>query len=70
MPTLGPTLETPVRKTNLPEPSQIKEVTPKEQTPQKTTQAKISIRNTNWNNRNFCCKNDKQQTVFNSNSSF
>lgn len=30
MPTLGPTLETPVSKTNLPGPSQIKELTPKE----------------------------------------
>lgn len=33
MPTLGPTLETPVSKTKFPGPSQIKEVTPKEQTP-------------------------------------
>lgn len=41
MPTLGPTLETPVSKTNLPGPSHIKDVTPKEQTPVKT-QAQIS----------------------------
>lgn len=37
------TLETPVSKTNLPGPSQIKEVTPKEQTPVKTPQAKILL---------------------------
>lgn len=43
MATLGPTLETPVSKTNLPGPSQIKEVTPKEQTPVKTPQAKILL---------------------------
>lgn len=42
MPTLGPTLETPVSKTNLPGPSHIMDVTPKEQTPVKTPQAKIS----------------------------
>lgn len=33
-PTLGPTLETPVSKTNLPGPSHIKDVTPKEKKPQ------------------------------------
>lgn len=42
MPTLGPTLETPVSKTNLPGPSHIKDVMPKEQTPVKTPQAQIS----------------------------